>query len=364
MAFSKKTWRAILRVAKPGAFLFCFGGTRTFHRIACAIEDAGWELRDCILWLYGTGFPKSLDVSKSIDKTFGYVRGERGRVLSQNSSLSGPNYERVPKGSPVSERAKLFDGWSSCLKPAYEPIILAMKPLDGTYARNALKWGVSGLNIDGCRIPVKGEKVPTPPSDPRKRSGVVGKDLGISRSSKEKMRQAQFESAERRNRKGRYPANLLLDESAAALLDQQSGDLKAGVAVNRNRKVHTHLVYGDRKPTTGDYGYDDIGGASRFFYSAKVSRAERGYLNEHPTVKPLSLMRYLCKLSQTPTGGVVLDPFMGSGTTLLAAKRAGRRAVGVELERKFCDVAARRISKLDRGMFGASFWASEQDGVK
>lgn len=262
-------WKEILRVCKPGAFLLAFGGTRTFHRLTCAIEDSGWEIRDCMMWLYGSGFPKSLNIGKG------------------------------------DERAKRFAGCGTALKPSWEPIIVAMKPTDGTFVNNALTWEIAGLNIDGCRIP----------TDPKvdDMSRVVHRQ---QRQSETWEKGSGFKN-ETNNRigvlpEGRWPANTILDEEAAEMLDEQIGD---------------------------------IGGTSRFFYCAKASRSERGEYNNHPTVKPLKLMRYLVRLVKPPTGGLVLDPFAGSGTTALACIKEGVASVSIEIDEENFAIMSKRIEQ-------------------
>ena len=320
-------WQAIAHVCKPGALLLAFGGTRTWHRLAAAIEDAGWQMRDTLMWLQGQGFPKSLDISKSLDKAAGAVREvigasrsidcvERGytKVYSTKAENSGFGTSRtfglgIPITASATPEAAKWNGWGTALKPAWEPIVLAMKPLDGTFARNAETWGVVGMNIDACRI-------------------------GTSDQSK-----------------GRWPANLLLDEEAADMLNQRTGVLKSGVMkagqkrkVSRGKNSGYHGNMPDEATASDTYG--DSGGASRFFYVAKASKSERnppGMKNDHPTVKPLALMDYLLTLLSTPTGGVILDPFAGTGTTALAAKQLGRRCICVELDRHNCDITAARL---------------------
>ncbi len=233
------------------------------------------------------------------------------------------------------------------LRPDWRPIVLAMKPLDGTFAQNALRWGVAGLNIVGCRIPVVGETIPTPQSDPANRSGVVGTDMGITHADKERFQAAQRESIRRTQEMGRWPANVILDEESAALLDEQSGVLTSGkMKAGQQRKASKgkggyHDGFPDEATATGTYG--DSGGASRFYYCCKASKREKGPGNDHNTVKPLRLMKYLLTLVATPSGGVVLDPFGGSGTTALAARELGRRCILVELDKHHCDIAVARL---------------------
>lgn len=323
-------WQAALSALAPGGHLLAFGGTRTFHRLACAIEDAGFEMRDCLMWLYGSGFPKSLDISKAIDKRAGEERGIvgdgrwAGREGPKEAGTLGA-YSGAPRleTAPVTVAAKLWSGWGTALKPAWEPIILAMKPTDGTFAENAQKHGVAGLNVDDGRIATEEDRS-RPPRTPNK---IFGGGAGTNLTASES------------NSLGRFPANLILDEEAARLLDEQSGK-----STSRIGKPRASEEPGDGwGMTKTGTEHNDSGGASRFFYCAKTSRSERGEGNDHPTVKPLSLMKYLLTLLSTPTGGLVVDPFMGSGSTLVAAKHLGRPAIGIDLDRHYCDVAIGRI---------------------
>ena len=308
-----ETWERVKAALKPGGSLLAFGGTRTWHRLAVAIEDAGFELKDSLMWLYSQGFPKSLNISKAIDKAAGVEREVVGTYVHprdgcpyrddapdqpQGEGSSFASGVRSPViTAPATDQAKLWDGWNSALKPSFEPIILAMKALDGTYANNALAHGVAGLNIDGCRI--EGVK-----RNPNFRAPLSSGVFGGAKNEN----LVGWDSS-----KGRWPANVVLDEEAARLLDEQSG------------------------------------GASRFLYCAKSSRAERSgsgdITNNHPTVKPLDLMRWLCRLTETPTKGTVLDPFMGSGTTGVAAVLEGRPFIGIELEEDSFWTAVERIKR-------------------
>ena len=362
-------WQAALRVAKPGAILMAFGGTRTFHRLACAIEDAGWELRDTMCYLYGSGFPKSLDISKAIDKAAGeYIAGEETENTRHGIEGDDKNYNhsKVARASnPQSDAAHLWQGYGTALKPAWEPIIVAMKPLEGTYAENAQKWGVAGLNIDGGRIGTE----PVPINHLEKWSGFG--------------QEKRPDYTQEINSKGRWPANLLLDEESARLLDEQSGEIAAGYRVNPSTNKSTWFGAKDGSHIEGERGYADHGGASRFFYTAKASSSERNAgledmeavkvetMNEyarpsegrtadknggpkqnfHPTVKPVDLMRYLCKLTKTPTGGVVLDPFMGSGTTGIACILEHRDFIGIEIDQKYAEIAKKRIADMEGPLF-------------
>jgi DNA modification methylase len=278
-------WAEALRICKPGAHLLAFGGTRTYHRLTCAIEDAGWQIRDCLMWIYGSGFPKS-------HNHFG------------------------------------LEGYGSALKPAYEPIIMAMKPYDGTFKENVEKWQQGGINIDASRIST-GE--------------CLGRDNPKPSTFVAKIHETYIDNTKGL---GRWPANVLFDEEAAKMLDEQSGISKSqsgGLTYNKNSE---HL--NGKKPFDRT-GHEDSGGASRFFYCAKASSSERSELNNHPTVKPLKLMEYLIKLVMPPKDGLLLDPFAGSGTTILAAQRLGFNAIGIEKSPDYCAIAEQRITN-DRSM--------------
>lgn len=346
--------REALRVAKPGAHLVAFGGTRTYHRLACAIEDAGWEVRDCLSWLYGSGFPKSLDVSKAIDKAAG---AERTEVIGKGRAGAAFHYGNPGEGgfgqtsdkdggipstewdvtAPATEAARAWQGWGTALKPAWEPIILARKPLVGTVAANVLAHGTGAINVDACRI---GDFQNMTPSGVDRRNAKLH-ELGY--------RPGEYPTgADEKTPNtppGRWPANVALDEEAAAMLDGQTGDLgksAGGFKEGSTGAFGKNGVYGEAKGQARPPGFGDSGGASRFFYTAKASRTERGEGNTHPTVKPLALMRWLAKLV-TPPGGVILDPFAGSGTTLLAAQAEGFDAVGIEREAEYVEIARKRI---------------------
>jgi len=389
-----QTWteqwaREALRVLKPGGHLLAFGGTRMYHRLAAGIEDAGFEIRDTLMWLYGSGFPKSLDVSKAIDKmdakdeqqarryrftkwvrstgataqqideaTGTAMGGHYATLASQPAVMTREHLEacrhllgEIPawverecdirsvesknfaerevtgeyssaapaqqwmanyglaadlsikekKDKAFTEAAKKWQGWGTALKPAVEPIVLARKPLIGTVADNVLTHGTGALNIDATRIAINGESLND--GTPADRNIVFGSGLEISSGKSQALG-------------GRWPANILLDEAAAALLDEQSD------------------------------------GASRFFYVAKASRSERNKgleRNIHPTVKPVDLMRYLIRLV-TPKGGTVLDPFLGSGTTAVAAIEEGVAWIGCEREPEYLEIIEARIAAAQPGM--------------
>ena len=431
-----ETWaREALRVLKPGGHLLAFGGTRTFHRLACGIEDAGFEVRDCLSWLYGSGFPKSLDVSKAIDKkrddraaiyevtkwireardaagignkdidaAFGFA-GMAGHWTSAKSQPSVPTIEQVEpllsvlgvalddvppriahllwelngrKGQPgeawkarritgkhadaapaqmwkanyglahdltakerrdipATDAAREWQGWGTALKPAWEPCVVARKPLAGTVAENVQAHGTGALNIDGCRIEHQGA------------DGVWGTSNetttpGFNASPG----QAAYRSEKHAD--GRWPANVAFDEEAAAMLDAQTGERPSGARrAGEYGGIGAGPLYGEGGITALREIEANTGGASRFFYTAKASRADRttgGVANNtHPTVKPTDLMRWLVRLV-TPTGGVVLDPFAGSGSTLVAARAEGVRAIGIEREEEYAQIIADRLSQL------------------
>jgi site-specific DNA-methyltransferase (adenine-specific) len=461
IAYSLDMWAEALRVLKPGGHLLAFGGTRTYHRMACAIEDAGFEIRDSIHWVYGSGFPKSLDVSKAIDKVNG--EGDRARrftrwmrstdlgrkqcaelvrpfakndataaAMSQHyfsdgqqpaiptaamwavirphcgevpawvdelvarveaerevvgqrdvpigHSFAGPVYggdsssKQVAVTAPATEEAARWEGWGTALKPAHEPIVVARKPLAGTVAGNVLVWGTGGLNVDGCRVPPQGEDDYNHPGNLNRTDGsriFVYADWG---------RQAKPHGA------GRWPANVVFDRTSGEALDQQSGVSRDGVAVKRNGVTSNGVTGWGKAPvgTPDAGGYGGEGGASRFFtqadwgpddwpfvYQAKPSRKERNAgldglpavvgkrthdggddtrgrplpvnQNVHPTVKPVALMRHLVRLV-TPPGGTVLDPFAGSGTTLVAAILEGMVPVGIEMTDEYLPIIEGRVA--------------------
>ena len=326
VAFDPATWREALRVLKPGGHLLAFGGTRTYHRLACAIEDAGFEIRDQIAWMFGSGFPKS-------------------------HNLDGE-----------------WEGWGTALKPGHEPIVVARKPLVGTVAANVSEHGTGALNIDGCRIE-GGE------------GGTRDGEASVDRRYRENgsVPFAMTPGPRGGDARGRWPSNVILDEEAAADLDEQSGTLVSGADPTRRGSDKFRDVYGDfagQEEAVAHRG-KDVGGASRFFYVAKASRTERNagldgfdeshvfdreavsrhfekagsksgpQRNHHPTVKPIELMRYLVRLV-TPMGGGVLDPFMGSGTTGIACHLEGFEFTGIEREADYLEIAEARIAYFQR----------------
>ena len=365
---SVELWKEVLRVLKPGGHLLSFFGTRTYHRGVINIEDAGFEIRDMIQWIYGEGFPKSMDVSKAIDKEFGkleerVVIGLKPNIHSWKAEdNTGNTYGKYGKKfdevsvltAPATPEAEQWQGWGTALKPACEPIVLARKPIsEKNIAQNVLRWGTGGLNISACRISL-------PKNDPLQN--------GVKHNSHKLDTHGVgwgFKAVDRPAGLGRYPANVILDEEAAKMLDEQSGIVK------RNNKVYSGYEnkFDNAIFSFGNGAKDrirvfaDSGGASRFFYCAKAGRDERfAYCHDcnevllqaewekhkdhnvefHPTVKPLKLIEYLVRLV-TPPNGIVLDPFMGTGTSGIAALKQGFRFIGIEIRREYCEIAIRRI---------------------
>ena len=376
IAYSVELWAECLRVLKPGGHLLAFGGSRTWHRIAVAIEDAGFDVRDSIAWLYGSGFPKSLDISKAIDKAAGAEREVVGEKISPDGvpyaarriNNSGPSMggnafgEYGNNGSditaPATDEAKKWQGWGTALKPAFEPIVVARKPLVGTVAANVLLWGVGGLNIDGSRI------------------GTTDSFGGGAKGKSGFAAGYDGDGWTAGSDKGRWPANIILDEYTAGLLDEQAPATGAFAKVKSGHSGKSQGIYGDYEQRGDDgatfYG-DGLGGASRFFYVAKASKKDRNEglenleakanskfaqdtwslenmsfgkttaaQNFHPTVKPTALMEYLVKLV-TPPGGTVLDPFTGSGSTGKAALLNGFKFIGIELTADYLPIIEGRL---------------------
>ncbi|AKU45169.1 DNA methylase [Mycobacterium phage Girafales] len=355
IAFDVEMWEQCLRALKPGGHLLAFGGSRTWHRMAVAIEDAGFEVRDSIAWLYGQGMPKSLDVSKAIDKAAGAKREALGTAVYgdghvQRSSESigyggcDPSADTRIVTAPATDAARQWQGWGTALKPSFEPVVVARKPLVGTVAANVLDHGTGALNIDACRI-AHDEPTKTANRSAPRYSGVT------MNGGKRGGEQSAIASADP---SGRWPTNVVLDEAQAAELDAQTGIQKSGTAVQRNgggQKIFGGIAGGENSAgARPDAGYNDEGGASRFFpvfrYEAKAPGAERPSANgvAHPTVKPLDLMRWLVRLV-TPPNGVVLDPFAGSGTTAEACIHEHKRCITIEREADYLPLIVARLSK-------------------
>jgi len=312
-------WKEVLRVLKPGAYGLVFASSRTQDLMGLSLRIAGFEIRDCVTWLYGSGFPKSHDISKAMDKKNGTLKvigqGRAGKnALGQDSGYNktyNPNTYDIVEAN--SEEAKQWEGWGTALKPSYEPALLIRKPFKGSVASNVLEWGVGGINIDGCRI------------------------------------EGQSEISDIDTTAGRWPSNIMHDGSEQI---QEIFPKTVSTEVSRQR---THKgIWSENKDDDGDYmpAYGDHGNASRYFYCAKTSKDERksglgGKIkaNTHPTVKPVELMRYLVRLV-TPKGGLVLDPFMGSGSTGMAAREEDFQFVGIERELEYYEIAKARIKNV------------------
>jgi site-specific DNA-methyltransferase (adenine-specific) len=345
VAFNPKTWEACLRVLKPGGHMVVFGGTRTHHRMWCAIEDAGFEVREMLLWLHGQGFPKSYNVGQAVEKlrTTGKARRpDRDLGVGRRYDHAGDSYpdEVRNTGGQVeltTEEAQQWEGWGTALKPACEPILLARKPLtEKNVAANVLKFGTGALNIDATRI---GNEIITTHS--RGKNSAFPKRPGET-TVEESGRTARQDQIDPTPRTGRWPANVMLDEEAAAQLDAQSGESKSSGKINRWKGGAKPFGGAAGLPYESVPGHEDFGGASRFFYRAKVSKKERGEGNNHPTVKPIALMRWFVRLV-TPPNGVVLDPFCGSGSTLIAATKEGFGFIGIDFSPEYCGIALRRL---------------------
>lgn len=412
VAFTPETWKHCLRVLKPGGYMLAFGGTRTYHRIACAIEDAGFEIRDCIMWLYGSGFPKSMNIAKGIEaklttgsantQRFKELNGEKvergnygyAKVAEQQGARPQDYNEidapRLGKLEPTTAEAKEWQGWGTTLKPAYEPIIVARKPFSGTLIDNVLKYHVGGLNIDGCRV-----------GDDLIKGGTMMSFDYVGQEQKKlgnghKLSFGQIENSPRLDcpdHVGRFPANVITDGS---------DEVAEGMPFAKSTKTNSPLLdirgnnYNNATKTldyTYERGFNDEGSALRYFYCAKASKKDRdegldefathktGELqggrkdgsagsimqnanggtrvnpyagtgspkkNTHPTVKPTALMQYLIRMV-SPEGAVILDPFMGSGSTGKAAmyenaeRGANYKFIGIEMTAEYLPICLARI---------------------
>jgi len=382
IAFNPKTWELALKLLKPGGYLLGFSASRNYHRMAVAIEDAGFEIRDQMMWLYGSGFPKSLNIGKAIDKKNGVqgdVIGTRKVTSSDIGQKSGWNHLNTDRGDyEYREIMNEYEGWGTALKPAHEPIVMARKPLsEKSIVDNVLKHGTGAINIDGCRI--EGNE-----ANGAERKKVVRKSrsedgVWTDGNSGMKAEGTQYADADPR---GRFPANVMHDGSDVITKEfPQTG--KSG-SVKPIDKQKTNDVFGKYNEVKEFQAYDDEGSAARFFYCPKTSSAERNRglenftakpiawgnqakaelkrgnldfaadgdgtkhnkvsmrLNTHPTVKPVELMKYLCRLV-TPKGGIVLDPFMGSGSTGMAAKDEGFDFIGIEKDEEYFKICESRI---------------------
>jgi len=329
----EKWARACKRVLKPGGHLLAFSGNRTHHRAFTGVEDAGFEIRDTLTWHYGSGFPKASDIGKTIDKRADAERevvkenpSKRSDEAEQRTAGKSQSGETVhaPITEPATPEAKKWDGWKTGLKPATEYIVMARKPFDGATVDCVLEHGTGALNIGACRV---GSDVDT------------SRPAGDMAETQDKYGHYDGDQTNGSDTGGRYPSNVVFDETAAAALDEQVGHLPKGGGSGRGESGDG---FGMDAQDVEDLNYSDSGGPSRYFYTSKASKSERtnggDIANSHPTVKPADLMEWLVKLV-TREGQVVLDPFAGSGTTCMAAKELGRRFVGIEKQAKWADVA-------------------------
>lgn len=353
-------WAAeCMRVLKPGGHLLAFGGSRTWHRLAAGIEDAGFEVRDSIAWLYGSGFPKSVDVARAIDARLGDLdaRPVRGEKTVPDATLVRPAFaggaysgragatphRTVPVSSAASAASAAWEGWGTALKPGFEPCVVARKPLCGTVADNILDHGVGGIHVDACRVPMsEGDAEAINAKHAGMDVAAYKRPTGTSLNLSTRPMPLQ---AARAHQGGRWPTNVVLDDQAARALDAEAPE-----TVSRQGKPRAAAQSGEgwgMRSTGAEY--DDQGGPSRFFpvfrYESKAPASERPTVDgvSHPTVKPLELMRWLVRLT-TPHGGTVLDPFAGSGTTLEAAIREGMRVIGVEREESYLPLIMARLA--------------------
>jgi len=433
---SVEVWKEAMRVLKHGGHLLSFAGSRTYHRMAVNIEDAGFEIRDMISWLYGSGFPKSLNIGKQIDKKSGAVRNRIKVPEAAKDSVDYGKYSgEIDDNNPITQKAKEWEGWGTALKPAHEPIVVARKPLsEKNNALNVLKWGTGGINIDGCRIGFQNKedeqeskgknqhsKYPNSVMRNSAPNGIYNKDerpatdyvaqgrfpanvilecicdktetseekisggfgaMKIGMSDTGKGITQEYDSDKSKSKQGSYMIHTN-PNCPCRMLDEQSGVTKSKKQVMGSgiENVKEGSIYGKYMDIKSGRGHNDKGGASRFFYCAKASKSERNLgcedmdakkteyetttrtnketadkfgcerksiqQNVHPTVKPLKLMQYLVRLV-TKKGGLVLDPFLGSGTTALACIKQGMNYIGIEQDEDYCKIAEARI----KGMRG------------
>lgn len=334
IAYSVELWQQCLRVLKPGGHLLAFSGSRTYHRMTVAIEDAGFEIRDMVAWISNKTFPKSHNISKAIDRAAGAERkvvGINQNVVRASKIAGGSDFGGFSKANPEiteasTDEAKQWEGWGTGLKPTVEPIVMARKPVEGTIAENVLTYGVGGLNIDATRIGTETITINTFDNGAKPFGNAVGEPYTSKQSE------------------GRWPANLVIDEATAEELDEQSGQIKGAVGMKKHTNFTFHV--GEHEGQRFTQGTSDIGGASRFFYVARASKSDRNegldISNNHPTVKPTALMQYLIRLV-TPEGGVVLDPFTGSGSTGKAAILENKKFIGIELTTEYLPIIEGRL---------------------
>ena len=382
---SQEIFEECLRVLKPGGYLLSFAGSRTYHRMAVRVEDAGFEIRDQIMWIYGSGFPKSMNIGKAMDKVQGNERevvGKKGGKIDFSKTKKGDTsfYETAWDNKDyveleITKGNSPYEGWGTALKPAHEPIVMARKPLsEKTVVNNVLEWGTGGINIDASRV---GTTTKTNGGKANKENNRIAANGGYVN-----------DVSSQEHNYGRFPANIIFDEEAGKILDEQSGISKSTGGRSGNKEgVGQNGIYGQYSGEVkdGNPGLGDTGGASRFFYCPKTSKKDRNEglenfegkqigtynahssdlenyggsslgaasmsgnnkmpqpkQNFHPTVKPTDLMLYLIRLV-TPKGGTTLDPFMGSGSTGKAAVRGGFDFIGIEREKEYMEIAEARI---------------------
>jgi len=418
IAFRQETWELCLKVLKPGGHLLAFSASRNYHRMAVAIEDAGFEIRDQVMWLYGSGFPKSMNIGKTLDKKLGNERESLGTKIKKAGDMRSGNYDKggdyddieleITKGNSE------WEGWGTALKPAHEPLVLARKPLsEKSVVDNVLKHRTGGINIDECRVEGNDAKYPDTNPDFRDQGRQSKENMGIDKLSFGQTENVKRKKVVRKSRdengvwtndnsgmkaegseyadadpRGRFPSNVMHDGSD--VVKDIFPNTKSS-NVSRERKAGTEFGQssGWNKHNNVDSGlmpaYGDDGSASRYFYCAKTSKAERNQgldnlptkkassmpgrrnpddmkdskidndvtgrfvtqkKNIHPTVKPIKLMKYLCRLI-TPKGGTILDPFMGSGSTGMAAKEENFDFIGIEKEEEYFNIATARIESVE-----------------
>jgi DNA modification methylase len=340
IANNPEMWSECLRVLKPGGYLLSFSATRTYHRMAVAIEDSGFEIRDMIAWVYGSGFPKSHNIGKAVDKIQGNERevvkkalGNINAMPDGRPSRSQNAWETEAKEYNITKGTSPYEGWGTALKPAHEPICMARKPLaENTVAENVLKYGTGGINIDESRVGNERVKQLTDVKAMQKFKEQDGRE------------HKEVENRPVSYKQGRFPANLIHDNSEE--VRECFPETKSGKAVVGTGKGYAENASGIASTGIIASCFADSGNASRFFksiiYQAKASKSERGTANSHPTVKPIALMEYLIKMV-TPTNGIVLDPFMGSGSTGVACVLNDFEFVGIDLDKDYCEIARARI---------------------
>jgi DNA modification methylase len=348
-------WKECLRVLKPGGYLLSFASPRTYHRIAVNIEDAGFEIRDQIMWIYGQGFPKSMDIAKAIDKAVGAKReviGRREHPTLKDKSKVERNGKQHFHGenaiadewditAPATEEAKKWDGWGTALKPAHEPIVVARKPFEGTLVKNISEYGTGAINIAASRVEFADAK------DLESATFGTGRDIrGGNYGSGQGKQDGRTNIPG--NPEGRFPANVIHDGSDEVLEHFPHAKGQQGYVGPLHGEKKSVNTYGDYGPRRDFFPRNDSGSAARFFYCAKASKGDRNeglpdYLvNDHETVKPTALMRYLCKLV-TPPGGIILDPFAGSGSTGKAAALEGFSSVLLERQKNKIPIIDYRV---------------------